>query len=87
MASITNEKTSIRGIIGRKHKAKLSFVRQEAVSSDEIIARSRGVVGGGERQGRAGPPIFFLEFERVFRPVQFIFLSINLVSKPSFGAL
>ena len=58
MASITNEKTSIRGIIGRKHKAKLSFVRQEAVSSDEIIARSRGVVGGEARE--SGPSKFYL---------------------------
>ena len=55
MASITNERTSIRGIIGRKHKAKLSFVRQEAVSSHEIIARSRGVVKGGGEARESGP--------------------------------
>ena len=58
MASITKEKTSIRGIIGRKHKAKLSFVRQEAVSSHEIIARSRGVVKGGGSKGERALQIF-----------------------------
>ena len=78
MASITNEKTSIRGIIGRKHKAKLSFVRQEAVSSDEIIARPRGVVKGGGRPGRL--PIFGTAKTIVFSRFLLIVLGSGLGS-------